>query len=101
MLQHSVKATFVSQLTVKQSECICVESFVKNYHLFSLSVEGLHAIVVTDRDGVPVIKGKKRKNTLFLLLCISTTPPVCVATYFTPKPLIGMLSAALLVSSVC
>lgn len=25
---------------------------------FSSSVEGLHAIVVSDRDGVPVIKGK-------------------------------------------
>lgn len=27
------------------------------FYLF-LSVEGLHAIVITDRDGVPVIKGK-------------------------------------------
>lgn len=28
--------------------------------MFSSSVEGLHAIVVTDRDGVPVVKGKER-----------------------------------------
>ena len=28
------------------------------YWLFLSSVEGLHAIVVSDRDGVPVIKGK-------------------------------------------
>lgn len=28
--------------------------------MFSSSVEGLHAIVVTDRDGVPVVKGKEQ-----------------------------------------
>lgn len=28
------------------------------YIFFLSSVEGLHAIVVSDRDGVPVIKGK-------------------------------------------
>lgn len=28
------------------------------HQLFLSSVEGLHAIVVSDRDGVPVIKGK-------------------------------------------
>lgn len=30
------------------------------YIFFLSSVEGLHAIVVSDRDGVPVIKGKMR-----------------------------------------
>lgn len=31
---------------------------VLNQPFVLLSVEGLHAVVVTDRDGVPVIKGK-------------------------------------------
>lgn len=34
----------------------CVLFFFSSF-FFSLSVEGLHAIVVSDRDGVPVIKG--------------------------------------------
>lgn len=32
----------------------------------SFSIEGLHAIVVTDRDGVPVIKGKKHAEWLVI-----------------------------------
>lgn len=36
--------------TFSESEMFCI--------FFLSSVEGLHAIVVSDRDGVPVIKGK-------------------------------------------
>lgn len=35
-----------------------VSSKLLNQLFVLLSVEGLHAVVVTDRDGVPVIKGK-------------------------------------------
>ena len=42
----------------------CLSASVKIICIFS--VEGLHAIVVTDRDGVPVVKGE-RPNLLYLL----------------------------------
>lgn len=49
MMWHAGEAVVLSHYKRKQEK----------YCLFSSpSVEGLHAIVVTDRDGVPVIKGK-------------------------------------------
>lgn len=33
----------------------------------STSIEGLHAIIVTDRDGVPVIKGRSPSQLCFVL----------------------------------
>lgn len=49
-------------------ETVSVGSSVKAVYLFSLSVEGLHAIVVTDRDGVPVIKGETLRVSPSVLL---------------------------------
>lgn len=60
---------------------ISVESFVNRYCFFSFSVEGLHAIVVTDRDGVPVIKGKALSLNPSILIGMSGqiihTHPLC------------------------
>lgn len=42
---------------------------VKCYIFFLSSVEGLHAIVVSDRDGVPVIKGKTENLTFQCCVC--------------------------------
>lgn len=47
---------------------------------FSSSVEGLHAIVVSDRDGVPVIKGK-------------TVPPCQCRVCFWIKTYLGLSGA--------
>ena len=44
----------------------CVTVF---YLSFLSSVEGLHAIVVSDRDGVPVIKGKTEYITCWCHVC--------------------------------
>lgn len=45
-----------------------VKSAMSSAALFlSTSVEGLHAIVVTDRDGVPVIKGRSPSQLFFVL----------------------------------
>lgn len=65
-----------------------VESFVITYYLLSFSVECLHAIVVTDRDGVPVIKGEDLSLlnpsvlTMFIYAIFSVTE--CLGT-FPPK----------------
>lgn len=53
------------QINVTKSEWQVFEH-IKRVFFFVFSVEGLHAIVVTDRDGVPVVKGK-RPNLLYLL----------------------------------
>lgn len=47
---HMKMIVMTLRYTFSESEMFCI--------FFLSSVEGLHAIVVSDRDGVPVIKGK-------------------------------------------
>lgn len=56
-----VKVTKSSMLQSTLSGC---SVFNVKLLFVSFSIEGLHAIVVTDRDGVPVIKGKKHSDWL-------------------------------------
>lgn len=54
---------------------------VLNQQFVLLSVEGLHAVVVTDRDGVPVIKGKTEAPvTVFVVEMFSSCR--CLITKF-------------------
>lgn len=66
-----------------------VESFVVTYYLLPFSVECLHAIVVTDRDGVPVIKGEDLSLnpsilTMFIYPIFSVTE--CLGTFPLKSP---------------
>lgn len=49
--------------------CCLSRQMTKQSPSIFFSVEGLHAIVVSDRDGVPVIKGKEESKMDKLVNC--------------------------------